>query len=71
MNEGYLIGFSTDLMISDTCLNDESYCSWPNSYEINKDLKDKWEEWLAGDSQFSILDLECYEITEGVMEMIL
>lgn len=50
LNEDYLICFGTDLMLSDKCLEEESYCSWPDKYEHNKEIKERGSEWLVGET---------------------
>lgn len=42
----YLITFSSDLMISSNCLEEENYCEWPSSY-AGSNQRDN--TWLAGD----------------------
>ena len=54
INDGFLMCFGTDLMISQNCFEEENYCSWPSTYESNKELDERGSEWLAGDSQFGI-----------------
>lgn len=54
INQGYIICFGTDLMISDRLFEMQNYCGWPNTYEGNKDLEERGSNWFAGDSQFSI-----------------
>jgi hypothetical protein len=46
-------------MISKDCLEEESYCEWPSSYE------GKGSEsitWLTGDFSFMIEHIEIYEV---------
>ena len=49
ISDHYLISFGPDLMISQECLNEASYCQWSSSYE--KGSSDSHgPKWFAGDS---------------------
>lgn len=56
LSEHYLISFANDLMISSD-LTEESYCSWPSSYEPAKTVKERGSLWFVGDNEFLIKDL--------------
>jgi hypothetical protein len=48
MSELYLVSFANDLMISNDCIHEESYCSWPSSYEAAKNIKERGVSWFVG-----------------------
>ena len=54
LSEHYLISFANDLMISSDCLSEESFCSWPSSYETAKSVKERGSVWFAGGNEFLI-----------------
>lgn len=56
----YLVAFSSDLLISSNCLEEENYCEWPSSYAS---LGNHDNIWLAGDCEFMIEHIEVFEIT--------
>mgnify|MGYP003430124240 CR=1 FL=1 len=58
----YIITFSSDLMISSNCLEEESYCEWPSSY-ASKD-ESSFNIWFAGDFWFMIEHIEVYEVVQ-------
>jgi hypothetical protein len=55
----YLVAFSSDLMISANCLEEENYCEWPSSYAP---LLQYTNTWLAGDFEFMIEHIEVFEV---------
>lgn len=69
LSEQYLISFANDLMISRDCLVEESFCSWPSSYETAKSVKERGPAWFAGGNEFLIRDIEVYELGEEEMVM--
>lgn len=69
LSDHYLISFANDLMISNDCLNEESYCSWPSSYQPAKSVKERGSIWFAGANEFLIKDIEIYELSQEDMVM--
>jgi hypothetical protein len=49
ISKNYLLLFANDLQLSNDILNEDSYCSWPSSYESAKE-KDYGFKELVGAS---------------------
>ena len=58
-----MLSFANDLMISNDCINEISYCEWPTVYEVPKNSKCTSAKDLIGVSgEFRIDQIDVYEV---------
>jgi hypothetical protein len=63
LSKHYLLSFGNDLMISNDCMKEESYCEWPGIYEVPRFSKCTSTKDLVGSSgEFKIELIEIYEV---------
>jgi hypothetical protein len=63
LSKHYLLSFGNDLMISNDCLNEISYCEWPGIYEVPKYSKClSVKDLIGSNGEFKIEQIDIYEV---------